>query len=150
MSAIVRRLDAVLVGLVRRIVQAFTGESRPWQGMSSASAKTSQSVKPGRPAEHLGATETFGSELRALRDLEVSPELVSEIETELRWGLIWNEFERTMQAEIDRIFAPYLPEPECRDFDDLREKVGLQELEADKTPPLATEPSSDSSPATST
>ncbi len=96
--------------------------------MLSASANMSQPVKPGKPAEHLGATETFGSELRALRDLEVSPELVSEIETELRWGLIWNEFERTMQAEIDRIFAPYLPVPECRDFDDLREKVGLQEL----------------------
>ncbi len=86
---------------------------------------------PGRssgPVVHVGATERFGAELRALRSIEVSPELVSDIETELRWGLIWHEFERSMQVEIDRVFAPYLAMIECRDFDDLREMIGLREL----------------------
>jgi hypothetical protein len=81
----------------------------------------------GRPVVHEGATETFGAELRALRGIEVSPELVSDIETELHWGLIWHDFERTMQAQIDRVFAPYLAIAECLDFDDLRDWIGLPE-----------------------
>jgi hypothetical protein len=80
------------------------------------------------PARHQGATEAFGAELRALRSVEVSPELVTDIETELRWGLLWHDFERAMQDEIDRIFEPYLPVALCRDFDDLREMIGLPEL----------------------
>ena len=87
-------------------------------------------VGPGRPVAHEGATEKFGTELRALRSIEVSPELVSDIETELRWGLVWHEFERTMQAEIDRVFAPFLQIAAPRDFDDLRELIGLRELTA--------------------
>lgn len=84
-------------------------------------------VRLGRPVAHVGATERFGQELRALRNIEVSPELISDIETELRWGLIWHEFERTMQAEIDRVFAPYLEIAQCCDFDDLRKLIGLRE-----------------------
>jgi hypothetical protein len=76
-------------------------------------------------ARHEGATERFGLELRAMRHMDVSPELISDIEVELQWGLVWHEFERTMQAEIDRVFAPYLSIPE--DFDDLRDLVGLAE-----------------------
>jgi hypothetical protein len=84
----------------------------------------------GRPIAHEGATETFGTELRALRSLEVSPELVSDIETELRWGLVWHEFERTMQNEIDRVFAPFLQIAQPGNFDDLRELIGIRELTA--------------------
>ena len=51
-----------------------------------------------------------------------------DIETELRWGLTWYEFERSMQDEIDRVFAPFLPVAECRDFDELRDQMGLREL----------------------
>jgi hypothetical protein len=82
----------------------------------------------GRPVVHVGATEGFGTELRALRSLEVSPELVTDIENELRWGLIWHDFERFMQAEIDRVFAPYLAFAEAPDFDSLRELIGIREL----------------------
>src|SRR5436189_700249 len=82
----------------------------------------------GRPVAHVGATENFGHELRALRTLEVSPELVSDIETELRWGLVWHDFERMMQTEIDRVFAPYLDVAQPCDFVDLRKLIGLREL----------------------
>jgi hypothetical protein len=81
----------------------------------------------GRPVEHEGATETFGAELRALRGIEVSPELISDIETELHWGVVWHDFERSMQAEIDRVFAPFLAIAECQDFDALRDWIGLPE-----------------------
>ncbi len=76
---------------------------------------------------HEGATERFGMELRAMRHMDVSPELISDIEVELQWGLVWHEFERTMQAEIDRVFAPYLALVGPEDFDDLRDLVGLAE-----------------------
>lgn len=75
--------------------------------------------------EHVGATEAFGSELRALRKIEVSPELVSEVETELRWATIWHDFEATLQAEVDRIFAPALALAKCDDFDELRDLLHL-------------------------
>jgi hypothetical protein len=75
----------------------------------------------------VGATERFGAELRAMRKMQVSPELVSDIETELQWGLIWHDFERFMQAEIDKVFAPYLAMAECEDFEELRDLVGLVE-----------------------
>ncbi len=83
----------------------------------------------GATVRHEGATERFGAELRAMRYMDVSPELISDIETELRWGLAWHEFERTMQDEIDKVFAPYLATlvDECEDFDDLRDLVGLSE-----------------------
>jgi hypothetical protein len=84
----------------------------------------------GRPPHlerHEGATERFGAELRAMRHMEVSPELISDIESELQWGLVWHEFERTMQAEIGRVFAPYLTIADCVDFNDLRDLVGLAE-----------------------
>ena len=82
----------------------------------------------GRPVAHVGATESFGRELRALRSIEVSPELVTDIENELRWGLIWHDFERFMQGEIDRVFGPYLAIAEAPDFDSLRELIGIREL----------------------
>ena len=83
--------------------------------------------RPPSPSQHEGATERFGAELRAMRHMQVSPELISDIETELQWGLIWHDFECTMQAEIDRVFAPYLAIADCVDFDDLRDLVGLAE-----------------------
>jgi hypothetical protein len=86
------------------------------------------------PVKHVGATERFGAELRALRNSEVSPELVSDIETELRWGLIWHDFERMMQDEIDQVFDKYLPALECVDFDDLRELIGLSEPTVELAP----------------
>jgi hypothetical protein len=82
-----------------------------------------------RPARFVGATERFGAELRAMRHMEVSPELVSDIETELQWGLIWHEFERSMQAEIDKVFTPFLAIAECGDFEELRDLVGLADAE---------------------
>jgi hypothetical protein len=85
-------------------------------------------LRLGRPFDYVGATESFGTELRALRSIDVSPELVSDIENELRWGLIWHDFERFMQAEIDRVFAPYLAIAEAPDFDALRELIGIREL----------------------
>ena len=60
--------------------------------------------------------------------IEVSPELVSDIENELRWGLIWHDFERFMQGEIDQVFGPYLAIAEAPDFDSLRELIGIREL----------------------
>ncbi len=84
--------------------------------------------RPRHPSTHEGATERFGAELRAMRHMQVSPELISDIETELHWGLVWHEFERSMQAEIDRVFAPYLAIADCvEDFDDVRDLVGLAE-----------------------
>jgi hypothetical protein len=105
-------------------------------GISALRARPRRYDTGGRPpspggrttVRHEGATERFGAELRAMRHMDVSPELISDIETELRWGLIWYEFERSMQAEIDRAFAPYLDAmTECTDFDDLRDLVGLVE-----------------------
>jgi len=82
-----------------------------------------------RQARFVGATERFGAELRAMRQMQVSPELVSDIETELQWGLIWHDFERFMQAEIDKVFTPYLAMAECVDFEELRDLVGLPDAE---------------------
>jgi hypothetical protein len=62
--------------------------------------------EPGEP--HTGATEDFGAELHALRDLPPAPELVSDVETEARWGQIWHDFERDLMVQIDEVFAPYL------------------------------------------
>jgi hypothetical protein len=122
MTTIVWRLRAALADLVERIVCAPSSENRPWR-KSIASA-----AHPGGPVRHIGATETFSTELRALRDVEISPELVSDIETELHWGHIWYEFERTMQNEIDRVFARYIPEPEIHDFGELRDQLGLVDV----------------------
>jgi hypothetical protein len=80
----------------------------------------------GVPVPHIGATEEFGDELHALRDVEVSPELVSDIETELRWGLIWHDFEQALHAEVDRVFAPVLDALNApRTFAELRDLLGL-------------------------
>ena len=129
-TTISRRLIAVLVDLVGPIVQAVSGESRPWRVLREliATGARPRSLGSRAPIRHEGATERFGTELRALRSVEVSPELVSDIETDLRWGLTWYEFERSMQDEIDRVFAPFLPVAECRDFDELRDQMGLREL----------------------
>jgi hypothetical protein len=120
-----QRVVEVLWGLAQQLIKALWAESRqlpagrPYLGAGPV----------GRgPVKHVGATESFGRELRALRNVEVSPELISDIETELRWGLIWHEFEMNMQAEVDRIFAPCLELVECKDFDEVREMVGLREL----------------------
>lgn len=122
MTTVVWRLRAALADLVERIICALSSENRPWR-KPIASATHS-----GDPIRHIGATETFGTELRALRDVEISPELVSDIETELHWGHIWYEFERTMQDEIDKVFARYLPEVECHDFSELRDQLGLVDV----------------------
>lgn len=82
-------------------------------------------LSPTQPApKFVGATERFGAELRQLREAPVSPELISDIETELAWGVIWHEFEHSLQAEIERVFAPVLAElNRPRSFDELRELV---------------------------
>ena len=131
-STISRRLTPVLLDLAGLAILAVTGLRRTRQRIRRMTVQRNRQVPSllGRPVAHEGATETFGTELRALRSIEVSPELVSDIETELRWGVIWHEFERSMQAEIDRVFAPFLEIAQPRDFDDLRELIGLRELTA--------------------
>ena len=132
MTAICRRLTPVLIDLAGLAILAIS-ELRKTLLRIRRAANQRNAQPPaglGRPVAHEGATENFGTELRALRDVEVSPELVSDIETELRWGLIWHEFERGMQAEIDRVFTPALQIAAPRDFDDLRELIGLRELTA--------------------
>jgi hypothetical protein len=127
-----RRVIADLLELAGFVVNAFSGRHRHPRGRHAAvdnSHLTTPAMPVVRPVEHEGATERFGTELRAMRHIEVSPELVSDIEVELQWGLIWHEFERKMQVEIDKTFAPYLT-VECRDFDELRDKIGLRELVA--------------------
>jgi hypothetical protein len=61
------------------------------------------------PGEHHeGATEDFGAELHALRDLPPAPELVTDVETDLRWAKIWHDYEHNLQVQIDAVFAPLL------------------------------------------
>jgi hypothetical protein len=117
MIAIGRRVLSALLGLAAPVAVVLSG-GRAHAGKQSPQAAIG-------PVVHIGATESFGQELRALRHVEVSPELVSDIEQELRWGQIWHDFESSMQAEVDRIFAPALALAECEDFDDLRELIGL-------------------------
>jgi hypothetical protein len=82
-----------------------------------------------RPAS--GADEEFTEELRAMRMAPVAPELISDTERDLAWGLAWHEFERAMQAEIDKAFAPFLAAaPVADDFDELREQTCPKELMA--------------------
>jgi hypothetical protein len=119
-----QRVVEVLWGLAQQLIKALWQESRQLR----AGSPYLRAVPVHGPVKHVGATESFGRELRALRNVEVSPELISDIETELRWGLIWHEFEMNMQAEVDRIFAPCLELVECKDFDEVRELVGLREL----------------------
>ena len=61
-----------------------------------------------RTPQHEGATEKFGDELRALADLPPAPELVSDVETDLRWKRIWHDYERDLMVQIDAVFAPLL------------------------------------------
>lgn len=61
-----------------------------------------------RATQPQGATEEYAVELRAMRDVEVSPELISDTEMDLAWGLLWHQFEHSMQEEINRVFAPLL------------------------------------------
>jgi hypothetical protein len=61
-----------------------------------------------RTPEHEGATERFGDELRALADLPPAPELVSDVETDLRWAKIWHDYEHDLQVQIDAVFAPLM------------------------------------------
>jgi hypothetical protein len=121
-----------MTAITRRVISALLAIAAPLAVALSAGITARRPDRRGTgtgPVEHVGATENFGRELRALRNVEVSPELVSDIETELRWGLIWHDFERTMQAEVDRIFAPALALAECEDFDDLRDLIGLESQE---------------------
>jgi hypothetical protein len=78
--------------------------ARPWRLPVFLVWRTLRSRTP----EHEGATEDFGDELRALADLPPAPELVSDVETEARWGQIWHDFERDLMVQIDEVFAPYL------------------------------------------
>jgi len=81
--------------------------------------------------EASGADEEFTEELRAMRLAPVAPELISDTEMDLAWGLAWHEFERAMQAEIDKAFAPFLAAaPVADDFDELREQTCPKELMA--------------------
>jgi hypothetical protein len=127
MTSIVEWVKAALA----RLIHPRTGRTRPGHTGTSPSGETAASG----PVKHLGATETFGAELRALRAAEVSPELVSDIEVEMQWGQTWFEFERTMQSAIDRTFEPYLPVPEVHNFDELREQVGLHEEKPERAGP---------------
>ncbi len=130
MTTIRRRLKPALLDLAGFAVLATEALKRLVHLAVQRLAKVPDTTpgRLGRPVIHEGATESFGTELRALRSIEVSPELVTDIENELRWGLIWHDFERFMQAEINRVFAPYLAIAEATDFDDLRELVGIREL----------------------
>jgi len=129
-NAIRRRLTPAVLDLAGMAALAAAAVQRfiqlAWQRL--VQVPDTPPARLGRPVAHVGATESFGTELRALRSIEVSPELVSDIENELRWGLIWHDFERFMQAEIDRVFAPYLAIAEAPDFDSLRELIGIREL----------------------
>jgi hypothetical protein len=116
-------LGGLMTTIGRRVLSALLGLAVPI-GLTLSRGKASRRPAGGA-VQHIGATENFGRELRALRSIDVSPELVSDIEVELRWGLIWHDFERSMQAEVDRIFAPVLALTECEDFDELRDLVGL-------------------------
>jgi hypothetical protein len=131
-TTICRRLTPVLIDLAGLAILAMSELRKTVLRIRRVTVERygQPPVRLGRPVAHEGATEKFGTELRALRSIDVSPELVSDIETELRWGLIWHEFERSMQAEIDRVFAPALQIAAPRDFDDLRELIGLRELTA--------------------
>src|SRR2546421_1738766 len=131
-TTICRRLTPVLIDLAGLAILAMSELRKAMRRIRRMTDERIEQppVRLGRPVAHEGATETFGTELRALRSIEVSPELVSDIETELRWGLIWHEFERGMQAEIDRVFAPALQIAAPRDFDDLRKLIGIRELTA--------------------
>ncbi|TMM40210.1 MAG: hypothetical protein E6F99_04445 [Actinobacteria bacterium] len=129
-NAIRRRLTPAVLDLAGMAALAAAAVQRfiqlAWQRLVQVPDRPP--ARLGRPVAHVGATESFGTELRALRSIEVSPELVSDIENELRWGLIWHDFERFMQGEIDRVFAPYLAIAEAPDFDSLRELIGIREL----------------------
>lgn len=117
-----------MTAISRRVISALLAFAGPLAlALSGSKASRRPATASAGPVKHVGATENFGRELRALRNVEVSPELVSDIETELRWGLIWHDFERSMQAEVDRIFAPALALAECEDFNDLRDLIGLPE-----------------------
>ncbi len=130
MTTIRRRLTPALVDLAGYAVLVTNALKRLCQLALQRLTRAPDTlpVRLGRPVAHEGATESFGRELRALRSIEVSPELVTDIENELRWGLIWHDFERFMQSEIDRVFEPYLAMAEAADFDDLRELIGIREL----------------------
>jgi hypothetical protein len=118
-----------MIAIGRRVLSALLGLAAPVAVVLSGGRMSARQLAPSQTSAgsvaHIGATESFGQELRALRQVEVSPELVSDIEQELRWGQIWHDFESSMQAEVDRIFAPALALAECEDFDDLRELIGL-------------------------
>lgn len=86
-------------------------------------AHRTTSTTSGGPAVHRGADLSYGRELRAMGQMEVAPELVSDIEKELEWGLIWHDLEHRLKAEVDRIFAPALAFAEIETFDQLRELV---------------------------
>lgn len=81
-----------------------------------------------RPPEHVGATETW-SPLRAVGNVEVSPELVSDVERELEWAVRWHEFEQSMQQHINEVFVPVLAELQRpRSFPELYELVFPEQL----------------------
>lgn len=76
------------------------------------------------PVVHVGATENWANKLHAMKDSEVSPELISDVERELAWGLVWHELEHGLQEQIDRIFVPVLAAlEEPRTFAELYELV---------------------------
>jgi hypothetical protein len=80
----------LLVQLVLRAVRAHRRTPPP------------RGTQVGEP--HTGADAAFGGELRALRDAPVAPELVTDVETELRWAQIWHDFERDLLGQVDEIF----------------------------------------------
>jgi hypothetical protein len=74
---------------------------------------------------HQGADEKFGDELHDMRNAEVSPELITDIELELEWGLRWHNLATNLQVEIDRIFldAQAALLSDCTNFEELTELV---------------------------
>lgn len=116
-----------LVGIatVRRLFAWYHSHGRhpaPQEPPSPATAATAGTVHlpvvrdvvdgrgpvPRRPEPHEGATKEFGAELHALRDAPVAPELVTDVETELRWARIWHDFEQDLQTQVGEIFNPRL------------------------------------------
>ena len=86
-NAIRRRLTPAVLDLAGMAALAAAAVQRfiqlAWQRLVQVPDRPP--ARLGRPVAHVGATESFGTELRALRSIEVSPELVSDIENELRW-----------------------------------------------------------------
>jgi hypothetical protein len=83
--------------------------ARPWRLSLLLVWRAFRSRTPEHEGEpHTGADLNFGAELHALRDLPPAPELVTDVETDLRWAKIWHDYEHDLQVQIDAVFAPLM------------------------------------------